>query len=113
MHEYSVVQAFIELCEDYVCQNECSQVISAKVKIGILSGIELGLFQRALETFKVGSVLQNAQIEYVLQPLEISCKTCKQVCSTQKPQKICPLCQSEDTEVLDGEEMVLLHLEME
>ena len=94
MHEYSVVQSFIELCGDYVRENECQRVLEAKVKVGILSGIELGLFQRALETFKVGSVLEDAKIEYVVQPLVLECKECGAVSETSKHLMQCQKCQS-------------------
>lgn len=113
MHEYSVVQSFIELCEDYVRENECKKVLEAQVKVGILSGIELGLFQRALETFKIESVLQDAKIEYIVQPLVIECKECAQISETIQHLVQCPKCQSSEVKILDGEEMTLLHLEME
>lgn len=113
MHEYSVVQSFIELCGDYVKENECQKVLEAKVKVGILSGIELGLFQRALETFKLGSVLEDAKIEYVVQPLVLECKECGEISETNKHLVQCPKCQSSEVKILDGEEMTLLHLEME
>lgn len=113
MHEYSVVQSFIELCEDYVRENQCQKVLEAKVKLGVLSGIELGLFQRALETFRVGSVLENAKIEYIVQPLVLECKECAEVSETSKFLMQCPKCQSVEVKILDGEEMTLLHLEME
>ncbi|HIY43497.1 MAG TPA: hydrogenase maturation nickel metallochaperone HypA [Candidatus Helicobacter avistercoris] len=113
MHEYSVVQSFIELCGDYVRENECQRVLEAKVKVGILSGIELGLFQRALETFKVGSVLEDAKIEYVVQPLVLECKECGAVSEVDQHLVQCQKCQSSEVKILDGEEMTLLHLEME
>ncbi|RDU69566.1 hydrogenase maturation nickel metallochaperone HypA [Helicobacter cholecystus] len=113
MHEYSVVQSFIELCEDYVKENQCQRVLEAKVKVGILSGIELGLFQRALETFKVGSVLGDAKIEYVIQPLVLKCQDCNRITQTQKHHVQCLQCGSVEVKILEGEEMTLLHLEME
>lgn len=113
MHEYSVVQSFIELCGDYVKENDCQRVLEAKVKVGILSGIELELFKRALETFKVGSVLENAKIEYITQPLVLECKECGGVSETSKHLVQCSKCKSSEVKILDGEEMTLLHLEME
>lgn len=113
MHEYSVVQSFIELCGDYVRENDCQRVLEAKVKVGILSGIELELFKRVLETFKVGSVLENAKIEYIAQPLVLECKECGGVSETSKHLVQCPKCKSSEVKILDGEEMTLLHLEME
>ncbi|WP_027327572.1 hydrogenase maturation nickel metallochaperone HypA [Helicobacter pametensis] len=111
MHEYSIVQSFMQMCEDYVKQNECTKVLSAKIKAGVFSGIELSLFERALEGFKEGSVLEDAKISYVIQPLKILCRDCHTTQEVQTP--ICPSCHSQNTEVLDGEEFVLLSLEME
>lgn len=111
MHEYSVVQSFMQMCEEYVKENQCQRVVSAKIKAGVLSGIELSLFKRALETFKEKSVLENAQIEYIIQPLKISCADCGiiQECEVL----ICPSCQGQNVQAIDGEEFLLLSLEME
>lgn len=111
MHEYSVVQSFLEMCDQYVKENQCQRVVSAKVKTGVLSGIELSLFKHALESFKEGSVLEDAQIEFVIQPLRISCADCGVVqdCKTF----VCPSCQGQNVKAIDGEEFVLLSLEME
>lgn len=111
MHEYSVVQSFLELCEGYVKENQCTKVMSAKIKAGLFSGIELSLFQRALETFREGSVLENAEIEYVIQALKIYCLDCK--IESENRTLICPLCQGQNVKAIDGEEFVLLSLEME
>ncbi len=113
MHEYSVVQSFLEMCEEYVRQNQCTRVVSAKIKAGVLSGIELSLFQRALETFKEESVLKDAEISYLIQPLDLECFKCAQKSTSSKLQIQCPHCLSQDVRVLDGEEFVLLNLEME
>lgn len=113
MHEYSVIQSFLEMCEEYVKQNHCSKVLSAKIKAGILSGIELSLFKRALEEFKIGSVLENAKVEYIIQPLKIQCFVCGEISQTYKHQVLCMHCQSQNVKILDGEEFILLSLEME
>lgn len=113
MHEYSVVQSFIELCEEYVHDHKCQRILEAKVKIGILSGIELSLFQRALETFKIGSVLECAKIDYIIQPLVLECQKCGKTTQRSEHCVECVECGSNEVRILDGEEMVLLHLEME
>jgi len=52
MHEYSVVQALLNQCEEVAAQNEATKVMKVIVKIGVLSGVEPHLLQVAFDTFK-------------------------------------------------------------
>ena len=48
MHEYSVVQALLNQCEEVAAQNNASKITKVITKIGVMSGIETHLLQTAL-----------------------------------------------------------------
>jgi hydrogenase nickel incorporation protein HypA/HybF len=48
-----------------------------------------------------------------LQDVVIHCEACQKEATLSTNEFICPFCKSTDLTVIDGEEMFLMHLEME
>jgi len=113
MHEYSIVQALIEQCEGYAKENDAKQVNKVVVKIGIMSGVEPHLLEIAFETFKEKTVCDGAEFVMNIQPLTLTCKGCGKTSELENIAYCCPSCESLDVEVVDGEEMLLMSLEMQ
>jgi len=113
MHEYSVVQALLEQIEDIAQQNEATKVSKIIVKIGVMSGIEAHLLEIAFNTFKEKTICDGAEFVMNIQPLKIRCNSCLSESELEKIHYCCPECGSTDVEVIDGEDMFLMSLEME
>ncbi len=113
MHEYSIVQSLIGQCEEQAVQNNATKITKVVVKIGVLSGVEVDLLKSAFETFKEGGICEDAVFIVNVQPILIRCKECHKESELKKNEYICPYCQSANLEVLDGEDMYLMSLEME
>lgn len=112
MHEYSIVQSLLESCEDYAKQNEANEVTKVVVKIGVLSGVEPDLLKTAFDTFKEKTVCNDAVFEMIVQKIKISCNNCKTESTLEKHEFSCPSCENTDINVIDGEDMYLMSLEM-
>ena len=113
MHEYSIVQALLNQCENYVAENKAQSVTKVVVKIGVMSGVEPHLLEIAFETFKEKTICDSAEFVMNIQPLTITCKECNVISELKEIYYKCPSCESLDVEVLDGEEMFLMSLEMQ
>lgn len=113
MHELSIVEALINQCEELVKSNSAKKVISVEVKVGVLSGIEPHFFQTTFDTFKKETVCHNAKLVMNMQKVVVTCKACKTQSTLEKNHFVCPKCQNEDITVQDGEELMLMRLEME
>ena len=113
MHEYSVVQALLEQIEDVAEQNEATKVTKIIVKIGVMSGIEAHLLEIAFNTFKEKTICDGAEFVMNIQPLKIRCNSCQKESELEKIHYCCQSCESTDVEVIDGEDMFLMSLEME
>ncbi|PKG73775.1 hydrogenase maturation nickel metallochaperone HypA [Shewanella sp. GutCb] len=113
MHEYSIVTALIEECEKFAQQNDANKVTRVSIKLGILSGVEPSLLKTAFETFKLEGICAEATLEMNIQPLVISCLSCNNESIHDQRNIVCSHCQSTHTEVLDGEDMMLMQLELE
>ncbi|HHE05981.1 MAG TPA: hydrogenase/urease nickel incorporation protein HypA [Epsilonproteobacteria bacterium] len=112
MHEYSVVQALLNQCEEHAKQNEAKQVNKVICKIGVMSGIETHLLQTAFDTFKEKTICENAELVLNKQKLKLECKECGNVFEVDEVRYFCHKCESLRVKVLDGEDMYLMSLEM-
>jgi len=113
MHEYSIVQSLVDSCEDYVKENDASQVTKLVVKVGVMSGVEPELLKTAFDTFKEDTVCHNADFIMNIQKVKIFCNICNKEYELQKNEFLCPVCNSSNIKILDGEEMFLMSLELE
>ena len=112
MHEYSVVQALLNQCEEHAKQNGATKVTKVICKIGVMSGIEVHLLQVAFDTFKEGTMCSEALLVLNTQKLKLKCKDCGHGFEVDEVRYFCIKCESLRVKVVDGEDMYLMSLEM-
>ncbi|NPA59864.1 MAG: hydrogenase maturation nickel metallochaperone HypA [Epsilonproteobacteria bacterium] len=112
MHEYSIVQSLLDSCEENARKNNSTKVTKVVVKIGVMSGVEPDLLQTAFDTFKENTMCEDCEFIINLQPILIRCHNCLKESTLEKNEYCCPSCQSVELDVLDGEDMYLMQLEL-
>ncbi len=112
MHEYSIVQSLLDSCEENAKVNNATKVMKVVVKIGVMSGVEPALLQTAFDTFKENTICSNATFIINMQPIVINCHNCGKQLVLNKNEYNCPECKSIDLDVIDGEDMYLMQLEL-
>lgn len=113
MHEYSIVSSLIALCEEEAGRYKAASVSRVEVKIGVYSGVEPHLLEVAFDTFKERSICKNADFIMHIQPLKVRCCSCGSESELITSRYRCPECESTNLEVIDGEDMFLMQLELE
>jgi hydrogenase nickel incorporation protein HypA/HybF len=113
MHEYSIVQSLLDQCEENARANDATKVTKVVVKIGVMSGVEPDLLQTAFDTFKEGTMCSECEYIQNIQKIKIKCHKCDSVSELEKSEYCCPHCQSVELDVLDGEDLMLMQLELE
>ncbi len=113
MHEYSIVQALLDQCEEQAKKNRAKKITVVEVKIGVLSGVEPYLLEVAFDTFKFKTVCEEAKFVMRIQPVLIYCGECEKEFTLKKHDYSCPKCGGNLVRVVDGEDMFLMRLEME
>ncbi len=113
MHEYSIVQALLNQCEETAKANDADKVKKIVVKIGVMSGVEIELLKTAFDTFKEKTMCEEAEFLPYMQPVVIKCNNCSKESILKENEYVCPKCQSIDVNVTDGEDMYLMQLELE
>ena len=113
MHEYSIVQSLLNSCEEHTKENGSSKVLKVVVKIGVMSGVEPDLLQSAFDTFKESTICENAEFVLNVQNIVVKCRECNKETVLKKLEYSCPICKSVELDILDGEDMYLMQLELE
>jgi hydrogenase nickel incorporation protein HypA/HybF len=113
MHEFSIVNALLDLCEKNAIANNATKITKVEIKIGKLSGVEPCLLQTAFDTFKEETICDGAELVVHVQDLVVYCNICNDEYTLVKNEFECPTCKGTDMSVIDGEEMMLMRLEMD
>lgn len=113
MHEFSIVHSLLDLCEAQAKKHGATKIFKVEIKVGKLSGIEPHLLETAFDTFKEKTICDGAELVMNIQELVMHCRECHHECTLEKNEFYCPKCGSPDIRMIDGEEMYLMHLEME
>lgn len=113
MHEYSIVQNLLDLCEQNATQNNATKVNRVVVGIGELSSVEPQLLKTAFDAFKWGTIAQDAELETKILELKAECLDCKAEFKPSRSNFLCPKCESANTSLISGDELLLLSLEIE
>ncbi|MBD3823377.1 MAG: hydrogenase maturation nickel metallochaperone HypA [Epsilonproteobacteria bacterium] len=112
MHEYSIVQALLDSCEEHIRTNDAKEATKVVVKIGVMSGVEPELLKTAFDTFKEKTACENAEFVMNIQPVVIRCLACEKESTLGELEYRCHHCDSLDVSVIEGEEMFLMQLEL-
>lgn len=111
MHEYSIVQALVTQVEEQARKHKASAVHSLELRIGELSGVEVGLLKTAYDLFRAKTVCENAELRVVSVKACWACRACGTEIATGGPLR-CPVC-GESARLVSGDEILLERLELE
>ena len=113
MHEMSIVQSLVELCEKNLNENGGGEIKEIVVKVGRLSGVEAHYLQSCYDVFRQGTVCENAELKINIQDVVIECEKCGYKGVLEQNNSICPKCGSRNLKVTDGEDLYLMSLVIE
>jgi hydrogenase nickel incorporation protein HypA/HybF len=76
MHEYSLVEALVRRVEDEARRRSALAVHGLRVSVGELAGVDPELFRTAYETFRAGTLCEDAALHLVRHPARWTCPRC-------------------------------------
>jgi hydrogenase nickel incorporation protein HypA/HybF len=112
MHELAVCQGLMSQVERIAADNQASAVERIVLQVGLLSGVEPPLLQRAFEVARAGTVAANAELEIKTGPVRLRCRECNEESEARPNRLLCAACGDWRVQVLEGEEMLLVSLEL-
>jgi hydrogenase nickel incorporation protein HypA/HybF len=113
MHEMSIVEALLEAVEREVRAYGDARVVSIRVRIGALRLVVPETLRFCYEASVRDTPLAGAQLEIEKVPATARCRECRAEFAVEENWFECPRCQSVGAELLTGQELDLISVELE
>ena len=111
MHEYSIVQALVERVEREARACGAAAVHRLSIRIGELSGVDVGLLTTAFATFRDRTICEGAELAVESVPARWECPRCQRDVGAGSLLR-CGRCDV-PARLASGDEIVLDRIEME
>jgi hydrogenase nickel incorporation protein HypA/HybF len=112
MHELSICQALISQVEA-IARQRAGQVRRVRVGVGRLSGIEPRLLEDAYPLACAGTGAEGSQLVIDHMNIRVRCRSCGAESEAAPNRLICGACGDWHTDLLSGDELMLLQVEIE
>lgn len=112
MHELSVAQGLIGEVERVAALHGASGVESMLVRIGVISGVEPVLLERAYSVARAGTIADHAALHVEVEPVRVSCRSCGAETAAEPNRIVCGSCGDWKVRVIGGEELLLVRVEL-
>ena len=113
MHELAVCQELMIQVVQIAAENHALSVDRVIVQAGALSGVEPPLLLRAFEIARAGTVAASADLEIRTGPVMVHCNACNKTSEATVNRLLCKSCGHWQVEVTEGEELLLLSLDLQ
>ena len=109
MHELTIVQNVLEICETHAGANSVGTI---KLEIGVLSGVTSEAIEFCFEACAKGTKLERATLQIDKIMGVAKCRACSTSFEIAAVFDACPNCQSFSLEILSGKEMRVCEIEL-
>jgi hydrogenase nickel incorporation protein HypA/HybF len=113
MHELSLCQSLLRQVEKVAAQHQASGVEKIVLRIGGLSGVEPPLLERAFEVARMGTLAEHAELVIERGPVAVKCRQCGGSSAVPVNRLLCTYCGDWRVQVVEGEELLLLSVELD
>ena len=112
MHELAICQALIAQIEA-VAGKRSARVRQVYLWIGPLAGVELRLLADAYPLVCAGTIAEGSRLDIEATDIRVRCRTCGAETTATPNLLICGACGDWHTDLLAGDELLLLRIELE
>lgn len=113
MHELTVLVELVDMVERAMSENNIKKIDTVVVQIGQLSSIVPRYMKEYYPNASCGSMLEGSKLKIEIIPGNGLCHHCNKVFKIVKNKGKCPLCNTDDWELLSGQEFILKEIYIE
>ncbi len=113
MHELAVTESLLKTANEYALKNDAKKVTRLNLVIGDLSGIIDDSVQFYWDMISEGTICSHAELKIEKKPARFRCQACQHEFNMDDNLTPCPLCQSMNIRVIEGDEFLLKSIEIE
>ena len=112
MHEMGLAQNIFDIVLKTAEQNSVDKVMRINVRAGQLRGIVPEQLQFCFGfVAKESPLMEGAELVIETVPIKGKCKSCSHEFSVEEYKFVCPECEHEDIDVLEGMELLVSNIE--
>lgn len=112
MHETMIAQNLYEAIAAEV-QNQNGKVLAAKVSCGSFHIINDEVLKFAFKAIARGTPYENTELQIEHKPMQAKCKKCQKTFEVKFEKTKCPVCGSEQFELMTDTSLLLEEIEIE
>ncbi|WP_371783956.1 hydrogenase maturation nickel metallochaperone HypA/HybF [Streptosporangium subroseum] len=109
VHEFGIAEAILTAVEK---RADGRRVQRARVQAGALLRITEPAINHAFAMVAEGSLAEGAQVELVVVPVSLTCRSCERTATSVDPFAVCPGCGGTDIDSEGGDDLVLESIQM-
>ena len=113
MHELAVCQGLMSQVEQIAAREQAECVTLIRLSVGPLSGVEPQLLEDAFPIAAAGTVAEGATLQIDRLGVRVKCLTCGEESDATANRLLCGACGDYRTQLLSGDEMLLMSVELE
>ncbi len=107
MHELSIAQTIIERVKTIRDENEATAIISVKILVGDLSGVDANALEIAFTAAVENTCFAETSWDIQKIPASVLCKDCGKTTIPDGPFHICTSCHSTNIDITAGRDLTI------
>lgn len=104
MHELGIVYEVIKVVDNFVKENDITRVEKIVLEIGQLSQAIPRFIEECYPAAVDQTPYEDTKLEIITLPANGKCKVCGEIYNIIEHRKVCPNCNTEDFDLISGEE---------
>ncbi|MDY7011349.1 MAG: hydrogenase maturation nickel metallochaperone HypA [Planctomycetota bacterium] len=112
MHELSIAINLVDQLMDLVKQHNASGVETVALRVGALSHVDFEAMEDAFTEASRDTVAEGASLQMTETPAVMECLDCCERFESKDGNFACPHCRQANTRVIEGEDILLMSVEM-
>ncbi|MDF2941535.1 MAG: hydrogenase nickel incorporation protein HypA [Herbinix sp.] len=107
MHEIGILMEVVKSVERFAKENDVQKIETLVLQIGEFSSMIPKYMKTLYPVATEGTILDGTDLDIEILPANGMCKDCKKVFMITTNNGICPKCQSNNIELLNGKEFFI------
>jgi hydrogenase nickel incorporation protein HypA/HybF len=112
MHELAICRAIISQISE-IAIARTARIRTVRISVGPLAGVEPHFLRAAYPLAALGTAAEGSQLAIETNPLRIRCRGCGKESIALPNRLLCDACGDWRTDLISGDEMLLLSVELE
>ena len=113
MHELSLAMSLVKQLEELKKQNHAKRILSVRVVMGKLAGVEKEAFEFCFPLACEGTEVDGARLDIQEVPVSVKCESCGKISEANPFDLSCAACKSFKVQICGGKEFLIESMEIE